>query len=373
MSLSCSSPHLRPSLPTSGTATRRSANRVHLGRGPIGRRRRRHPYKYPVQVERSRRSTGASAERRRSGRPRVFPPRRAQGRGRVPRAGSLGHLRRGRLLRRVSLSGRLPKPDWKALKVDERTSLGRGGGDRGNLGLRGAKGALSVEVGGRCLRCSGPSCRATLRGSRPVGRQAAAEQPFALSWTSTGARHPSPSACATAGSALPGGPQVLGRSRRRSAASRRRFLRCLGRPTTAAVIPNSRRGVAADSERGPSTRPSSAPIFEPGRRLSQRRARDQVRAAVHRDGVLGLLPLRGRSNVAIHPVQYVWSERRWCCSSWLLSLRVAVRAAYAGAAGRAILAISLYSARSSAAQARRPCRRRPAHCHFRRAAAPSIL
>ncbi|TBR19766.1 cell envelope integrity protein CreD [bacterium] len=84
---------------------------------------------------------------------------------------------------KVTLSGRLAQPDWKALKVDEKDVLW----DDAVLtvaisDLRGAKGALVAELGGRRY--------AMLPGSRlpgypsgvhaTVGRQAAGEQPFEL-------------------------------------------------------------------------------------------------------------------------------------------------------------------------------------------------
>lgn len=83
----------------------------------------------------------------------------------------------------VTLDGRLPKPDWKALKVDDKDVLW----DEAVVAvavsdLRGAKGALNVELGGRSF--------AMLPGSKlpgfssgahaPVGRHAAAEQAFRL-------------------------------------------------------------------------------------------------------------------------------------------------------------------------------------------------
>lgn len=84
---------------------------------------------------------------------------------------------------KFSLSGRLPKPDWKALKVAEEDVLW----DEAMVtvavsDLRGAKGALNVELGGRAFAMlPGSKLPGYASGTHAsVGRQAASEQPFKL-------------------------------------------------------------------------------------------------------------------------------------------------------------------------------------------------
>ncbi|TPW21659.1 MAG: hypothetical protein FD126_471 [Elusimicrobia bacterium] len=84
---------------------------------------------------------------------------------------------------KVSLTGRLPKPDWKALKVDEKDVLW----DEAVVtvavsDLRGAKGALNVEFGGKSFAMlPGSKLPGYASGAHALlGRQAAAEQTFAM-------------------------------------------------------------------------------------------------------------------------------------------------------------------------------------------------